>query len=170
MPADTLYARIDGTLPDAHTVLISGRSPAGCTTSACQSSTPEDAEFAGASKDGSKAFFTDTQQLTDDATQGAGSAATGGCINAGTGCNLYLYDFANPSGTNLIDISAGDTSGSGPQVQGVMATSDDGSHVYFVADGVLAPGASAGDCNGNQSTGTSTCTSTSATRATRAGG
>ena len=34
-------------------------------------------------------------------------------------------------------MSAGDTSGLGPQVQGVVAISPDGSHVYFVAQGVL---------------------------------
>jgi DNA-binding beta-propeller fold protein YncE len=138
VPADALYARIEG----SRTVLVSGRSPAGC-TGVCLSSPPAGAEFAGASADGSKVFFTDTQQLTDDASEDSthsDSASDGGCQNAtgANGCNLYEYDFANPAGENLLAVSAGDTSGGGPRVQGVIATSSDGSHVYFVAKGVLS--------------------------------
>jgi hypothetical protein len=69
------------------------------------------------------AFFISTQQLTDDATQGAS--------------NLYEYDMNASSGEHLIDVSAGDTSGRGPRVQGPMAISADGSHIYFVAQSVL---------------------------------
>ena len=47
----------------------------------------------------------------------------------------------------LIDVSAGDTSGFGPRVQGVVEISADGSHVYFVANGVLAPGVAPGNCH-----------------------
>jgi DNA-binding beta-propeller fold protein YncE len=141
VPAAELYARIDGTLPGAHTVFISGRSPADCTTSACQNSAPSGANFEGASTDGSKVFFTSTQQLTDSASEDSDDSATvGGCQSTTTGtsgCNLYLYDFTNQSGYNLIDVSAGDTSGLGPEVQGVMAISADGSHAYFIAQGVL---------------------------------
>ena len=46
----------------------------------------------------------------------------------------------NATGRELIDVSEGEggkqVSG-GPRVQGVMAISPDGSHVYFVAQGVL---------------------------------
>jgi DNA-binding beta-propeller fold protein YncE len=141
--ADALYARIDGEAPDAHTVAISQRSPSECTTEACLKSPPADALFQGASLDGSLAFFTSTQQLTDDASQDSTSGDTahgGGCAftTGPNGCNLYLYDFTNPSGHELIDASAGDTSGGGPRVQGMMAMSSDGSHAYFVAKGVLA--------------------------------
>jgi len=157
VPARELYARIDGELPDAHTVAISQPNAAqtaaesppdgNCTEVSCIENTEAFAppavnpswsagEFAGASADGSQAFFLDTQQLTDGATQGAGSAEEDGC-REGADCNLYLYDFDMPAGHNLIDVSAGDTSGGGPRVQGVMATSSDGSHVYFVARGVL---------------------------------
>jgi hypothetical protein len=41
-------------------------------------------------------------------------------------------------GGRVVDVSAGDVSGVGPEVQGVMGVSADGSHVYFVARGVLA--------------------------------
>jgi hypothetical protein len=135
VPVSELYARVDGGLPDAHTVAISqpkaiASSPAdeNCTTPECQLNITEmanwrEAAFKGASDDGSKVFFIDEQQLTNDASENFN--------------NLYLYDFDNPSGHNLIDVSAGDTSGKGPRLQGVMADSSDGSHVYFVAQGVL---------------------------------
>jgi hypothetical protein len=144
VPADAIYARIDG----SRTVAISQRSPDDCTTVACQTSPAQDADFQGASNDGSRVFFTSTQQLTDDATQdpldGAGSRGDSsrlGCFNTtgANGCNLYLYDDPQhgPTGHNLIDVSAGDSSGHGPRVQGTMAISTDGTHVYFVAAGVL---------------------------------
>jgi hypothetical protein len=155
VPAEELYARVDGEEPDAHTVAISqpkALSPtapdAGCATEECEKDIESPsgpavnqnwlgAEFAGASADGSMAFFLDPQQLTDTATQATGSAAVGGCARGGVACNLYLYDFNRPEGHNLIDVSAPETGGESPRVQGVVATSADGSHVYFVAQGVL---------------------------------
>jgi NHL repeat len=109
---------------------------------ACQEAAgkPADAEFLGASADGSKAFFTSTQQLTDDASEDpSDNAVEPGCAQtlAANGCNLYEYDTGNQPGHQLVDVSAGDVSGGGPRVQGVMAFSPDGSHVYFVAKGVL---------------------------------
>lgn len=120
VPANSLYARLGG----ARTVKISERSPSACTSLACTGSAVGDAAFAGASADGSKAFFTSDQQLTNE---------------AGDEANLYEYDFDSPAGENLVDVSAGDPA-HGPQVQGVVAISSDGSHVYFVAKGVLAGG------------------------------
>lgn len=116
----TVYARVDG----RETVAISSPSPSECTT--C-SATPQEALYQGASVDGSKVFFTTTQQLlnsdTDEET------------------DLYEYDFHNPSGHQLIQISGGGlgdvTPGAGAKVQGVVSVSEDGSHVYFVAPGVL---------------------------------
>jgi DNA-binding beta-propeller fold protein YncE len=118
VPANTLYARID----QSRTVLVSGRSPLEC-TGACLLSPASDALYVRASDDGSKVFFESTQQLTNNASEGSG--------------NLYEYDFDRPAGRNLVAVSAGDTSGGGPRVQGVMAISSDGSHIYFVAQGVL---------------------------------
>lgn len=154
VPVNELYARVDGNLPDAHTVAISEpRAPASaapdenCTTRECQQNIGveanwRDAEFLQASSDGTKVFFETTQQLTDQASQDSDPSDTphnNGCQQTvGTnGCNLYEYDFGAPAGHNLTAVSAGDTSGEGPQVQGVMAISPDGSHVYFVARGVL---------------------------------
>lgn len=137
-----LYARVDGERPDAHTVLISGRSPSEC-TGPCNGSRAAAAYVESVSEDGTKALFTSTQQLTDNGSEDArvqDTAEAGRCsaTTGSNGCNLYLYDFDNPSGKNLIAVSAGDSSGLGPQVQGVVAVSADGSHVYFVAKGVLA--------------------------------
>jgi hypothetical protein len=133
-----LYARID----ESRTVAISQRSSSECTTVACRNSPSGDAEFENASADGSKAFFTDTQQLTDGASEdsdAADSATNAGCAHTAgpNGCNLYEYVGDSSGGHNVIAVSAGDTSGLGPEVQRVMAVSDDGSHVYFVARGVL---------------------------------
>ncbi len=137
VPAEELYARID----ESRTVPISARSPLECTgATGCLASPPGDSNFIGASNDGSRAFFLDTQQLTDGASEDShsGDNAKGCSQTTGVnGCNLYEYDFANPAGRNLTAVSAGDTSGGGPRVQGVLAISADGSHVYFVARGVL---------------------------------
>jgi DNA-binding beta-propeller fold protein YncE len=117
-----IYARIDGEIPgEAHTVPISVRSPSDCSGS-CPSSVPADANFIGASSDGSKVYFTSTQQLTDDATEGAN--------------NLYLYDFSRPTGENLSDVSANPGGALAP-VQRVMAISADGSHTYFLSKALL---------------------------------
>jgi len=149
VPADIVYARVDGELADAHTVAISEPSPSECGEGsqaaevACRSAEPANAGFVGASTDGSKAFFLATQQLTDQASEddsGDNAAAGNGCgrTSGPNGCNLYEYDFANPEREKLVDVSSGDVSGKGPQVQGVMALSPDGSHVYFIAKGILS--------------------------------
>jgi hypothetical protein len=122
VPADELYARVNGERPDAHTVAISVPSPGEC-GSACQASPPSNAQYWYASADGAKAFFTSSQQLTDEASSGQE--------------NLYLYDFANAAGHNLIDVSAGAAVTGGPHVTGVVGISPDGSHAYFLAQGVL---------------------------------
>lgn len=140
VPADELYARVN----DAETIPISARSSGECTELECLESPPSAANFEGASADGSRVFFTSTQKLTDAASEdslGSDTAATalGGCsatTNA-NGCNLYEYDFASPVGHRLHAVSAGDSSGEGPRVQGSTAIALDGSHVYFVAKGVL---------------------------------
>jgi hypothetical protein len=141
VPANELYARVDGEEPSAHSVLISARSPSECTEPSCTGSKPADAFMEGASEDGTKAFFVSTQKLTDSASEDATSGDVSGACNSTSGpngCNLYLYDLNGAAGHNLIDVSHGGSSGLGPEVQGVMALSGDGSHVYFVAKGVLA--------------------------------
>ncbi len=176
LPADEVFARVDGELrPDearglgvaeARTVAISepsekeveGRETvvaaapySGCEKEPCIKNVNEpgnfaNAEFVGASADGSKAFFLSPQQLTDEASEDSNKDAVviepgeeHRCHLSGEagGCNLYLFDAGAPEGKELVDVSRGDSSGEGPRVQGVMALSPDGSHVYFVAKGIL---------------------------------
>ncbi len=138
VPVSELFARID----ESRTVALSAHAPASECDAACQTSPLAGAQFRGAYADGSKAFFTSTQQLTNGASEDnhSGDSPSGeGCTRTTgvNGCNLYEYDFANPAGHRLLAVSAGDTSGGGPRVQGLVAISQDGSHVYFVAKGVL---------------------------------
>ncbi len=154
-PVDELYARIDGELPDARTVLISGPTAEACSTEPClKNSTDEasarSASFEAAAANGSSVLFTDTQQLTNGASQDEtpGSLAGSFCATGAEpgNCNLYESECPNsnrcaqPSERRLIDLSEG-TGGApvpgGPRVQGLLAMSADGSHVYFVAHGVL---------------------------------
>jgi hypothetical protein len=81
--------------------------------------TPQEALFQGASADGSKVFFTTNEKLikgNPDATS-----------------NLYEYDFNNPEGKKLVALSPDEERAEA----GVIRSSADGSHVYFVARGKL---------------------------------
>jgi hypothetical protein len=95
-------------------------------------------QFWTASRDGSKVFFTDESPLTKDSTAGPGKP------------DLYEYDLEAPEGERLTDLSllANPEPGVHADVQGVVGASQDGSYVYFVADGVLAEGAAPGNCDG----------------------
>ncbi len=126
-----IYARVDR----SRTVAISepslttpGRECTG--TCATDQNTEEDRKpgiFQGASEDGSKAFFTTTQPLLDG--------------DGDTTSDLYEEELGESGVTKLIQISRGDatdpTPGSGAEVAGVSRITEDGSHVYFVARGVL---------------------------------
>jgi len=116
----TVYARVNGT----ETVAISGPSPSECTT--CNT-TPEAAEYQGAAADGSKVFFTTSQQLLNSDTDATS--------------DLYEYDFSNSPAQRIVQVSGGGlgdgTPGAGAEVGGVVSISEDGSHVYFMALGVL---------------------------------
>jgi WD40-like Beta Propeller Repeat len=94
---------------------------------------PANAVFQTASSDGSKAFFTDTQELTANAGKG----------NSDKG-DLYECEIVEEAGKpscKLSDLTP-ETSGEPARVQGeVLGASEDGSWVYFVANGALAPGA-----------------------------
>ena len=87
------------------------------------------AAFAGASADGNVVVFTSPDQLTNDATPNGG---------------LYAFDLR----TGVLHfLSSGATDPSGAQVEAIVGdshaatlVSPDGSHVYFIAQGVLVPG------------------------------
>ncbi len=117
-----VYARIDNGQQGAHTVAISEPTEMDCEE--CETSNPADALFRGASLDGLKVFFTTEQRLLKGAE--------------GAGPFLYEYDFEAPKGRRVALISTGDKAGA--RVQGVARVSEDGSHVYFVAKGVLTHG------------------------------
>ena len=163
--ANQLWARVDGEvgpeeagpgLPEAHSVLISaptGKEGSGCTTPTCEADASSqknaveggdarDARFEGATADGSAVVFASAQQLTDHAGQDEGE-------------NLYESVCGEPCPTpaeeqepnarhrELFDVSeaqGGGTVSEGPRVLGIEALSADGSHVYFVAEGVLTSG------------------------------
>jgi hypothetical protein len=134
-PVAELFARIDNGLPGAHTVSISEPSEEDC--AACyengrltSAGRLAGAMFVGASEDGSKVFFYTKQPLL-------GSDASN---------NLYEYDFDAPPGQRLGRVSAGDATVSGPAAEVMegdgfghawVQVSQDGSHVYFLAAGVL---------------------------------
>ncbi len=88
-------------------------------------------QFAGASSDGTRAFFTDEKQLTPGSTAAPGAP------------DLYEYDLQAPEGERLTDLSVPTEPGTYGDVQGVIGVSEDGSYVYFVADGVLSTGKNA---------------------------
>jgi hypothetical protein len=87
------------------------------------------ARYWGAAKDGSRAFFTTTQALTDDAPLG--------------NQKLYMYDTTKPASDphNLTYLNASQVGGSVDEVMAVIGESDDGHYVYFIAKGQLVAGA-----------------------------
>ncbi len=96
---------------------------------------PKPAYFRGASADGSLVFFTSRAELTNDANTGPEDNAP----------NLYAYDVNTGILSDLtVDSNPGDVDGAA--ALGLVTAGEDGSYVYFVANGVLAPGAQPGDC------------------------
>jgi hypothetical protein len=98
------------------TVAVSNPTHGEC--EACNAGERRPATFQGASADGSKVFFTTKQEL----------------LNADPTYNLYEYDFNGPEGKRLVLLSRDEEHAN---VSGVVRSSPDGSHVYFVATGVL---------------------------------
>jgi hypothetical protein len=116
----TVYARVDG----EKTVAVSNPSPSECTGCSLAAKPAQKAAFQGASADGSKVFFTTAQPLLTSDTD--------------TTNNLYEYEF--PTATEpsrLVEVSKVPTPGAEANVLGVLRNSPDGSHIYFVASGVL---------------------------------
>ena len=88
----------------------------------------QSARYRGASADGSRVFFTSNAELTEDAYTGTSAEDSA--------ANLYEYDLATGKLNDLTGETV-DSTGNGAAVQGVAQISEDGSYVYFVADGVL---------------------------------
>ena len=140
-----LYARVHGAESSAAMAETVHISESECTV-ACGEESGKD--FEGASQDGSRVFFTSTQKLTNDATDGtaSGNATEGrGCArtHAGAlGCNLYEYDRDAQAGSHLRMVSVGG------EVLGVLGVAEDGSRIYYVTRAVIA---TAGDSVYHQS-------------------
>ncbi|MBA3807502.1 MAG: PD40 domain-containing protein [Solirubrobacterales bacterium] len=104
------------------------------------------AQFQTASTDGSKVFFTDTRRLTADSSARTESAVE----HVPAEPDLYECEIQEEGGAlkpcKLRDLTA-QRAGESGSVQGlVQGASQDGSTIYFVADGALVPGASRGNC------------------------
>jgi hypothetical protein len=108
---------------------------------ACSSADGDDL-YQGASVDQTKVYFTTNRQLVDTDVDGTGAECS---VSAAVpGCDLYLYDRTRPEEERLLQVSAGDDVPTEHEVgkeanvfNGITAISADGSHVYFVATGVL---------------------------------
>ncbi len=63
------------------------------------------------------------------------------------GNDLYQFEGGAPNGDRLTDLTPDVGGINGAEVHGVLGASKSGSHVYFAANGVLAPGAPTGNCH-----------------------
>ena len=117
--AGALYMRDMGAAETVRLDVVQADASGGGTTKAI---------FQGASADGSIVFFTDTQQLTKDASPG--------------GADLYRCELP-PGGpasgcATLTDISVPTEAGGSAEVLGIAAAiGEDGAGIYFVGKGVL---------------------------------
>jgi hypothetical protein len=91
--------------------------------------------FQTASTDGSKVLFTDTWPLTEESNLHP--------TEASHPADLYEYDAASGK---LVDLTASKDVAGADVLGTIPGASEDGSLIYFVANGILAPGASQGHC------------------------
>jgi len=100
--------------------------------------------FQAANSQGTRVFFTDTARLTEDSNL----APLPGAPN--NPADLYECEVSEEGGKpacTLRDLTVDHGAGESADVLNVApALSEDGSYVYFVANGVLAPGATPGHC------------------------
>ena len=98
--------------------------------------------FQAANPQGSVVFFTDTARLSEESAQEP----------VGEEASEDLYEFQVTSGEGeplrgrLSDLTPDENEGSADVLNLVLGVGEDAGDVYFVADGVLAPGASRGEC------------------------
>jgi hypothetical protein len=136
---DQLFARVGepGTetkVGSAVTVNVAGSTE--CATAAFDSCNVTEAPaYQGASTDGSKVFFTSEQPLVEHDTDSTNNLYE--CRLPGdSGKPLTPVTPVNPC-PELVRVSVAG-SGAGAEVQSVVSVSADGSHVYFIAKGVLS--------------------------------
>jgi hypothetical protein len=138
---------------------LNGPSPETVNVSASQRSIPDPngtkpAAFTWATPDGKIAFFVSCEKLTNDST--AVSTGAYRCDQTTQGQDLYAYD--TESG-ELTDLTVDNGDPRGAEVKGVVGASDDGTRVYFVANGDLDGGgpAATGDCRSSFGTWAGKC-------------
>jgi DNA-binding beta-propeller fold protein YncE len=106
----------------------------------------QEVAFQSASDDGSKVLFTDTVRLTEDSSL----EPTGLELQP---ADLYEFELTSAEGQpprgRLTDLTAESSVGRADVLNLIPGTSEDGSRTYFVANGVLAAGATPGDCPRN---------------------
>jgi hypothetical protein len=136
-----LYDRIDGSSTAEVSAPALGARPGECETQqgVCN---PEPAQFWGASADGAFVYFTSKAALTKQSFTGVEASEPKPPENPGN--DLYRYSIATGG---LTDLTVDTTDEDGADVLGVVGSSEDGSYVYFVADGDLAVGAGSGKPN-----------------------
>jgi hypothetical protein len=127
--------------------------------SASQASVPDPngskpAVYLAATPNGSKVFFASCEKLTDDST--AVSTTDPLCTGEEQGQDLYSFDTESGELSDLT-VDSADSDPRGAAVVGVLGSSGDGSYLYFVANGVLAPGAKPGRCRVNGGFGEGDC-------------
>ena len=98
--------------------------------------------FQAASDDGSRVFFTDTGRLTEESDQEP--------VGEEAPTDLYELEITSAPGEplrgRLSDLTAGSPARSADVLNLIPGAGQDGSYVYFVANGVLAAGATPGEC------------------------
>ncbi|MGO9760021.1 MAG: hypothetical protein ACLP1Q_02015 [Solirubrobacteraceae bacterium] len=139
-----LYDRIDGAATIEISAPAAGAQPGDCETTerVCNA---EPAQFWAASANGSVVFFTSKAALTKQSHVGP-EPISGPEPRDNPGDDLYRYDVDSRTLTDLTpDVDSGkDEDPNGASVLGVVGASEDGSYVYFVAEGQLGePGAGA---------------------------
>jgi hypothetical protein len=130
-----LYDRIDGSSTVEVSAPAAGAEPANCQTQGgvCN---PEPAQFWGASADGSLVYFTSKAALTRQSYTGV-EPTSGSEPRDDPGDDLYQYDVGTGKLADITADADNEAGPSGANVLGVVGVSEDGSYVYFVADGDL---------------------------------
>jgi hypothetical protein len=136
-----LYDRIDGST----TVEVSAPGP-GARSGECETRggacNAEPAQFWAASRNGAFVYFTSKAALTKRSFTGVEASEAEPPENPGN--DLYRYSVATGG---LTDLTVDTKDPDGADVLGVVGSSQDGSYVYFVADGELDVGAASGNPN-----------------------
>ncbi len=104
----------------------------------------QEVHFQSASTDGNEVFFTDTAPLTQ-------SSNLIEPFEGGEGpADLYEFEVTSTAGQplagRLIDLTPGSIQGDADVLNLIPGAGEDGQDVYFIANGVLAPGAAPGEC------------------------